>query len=314
MPLMKRPIILVWAAFVAALLIALPAAAANGRSVKGQIASISDTAIAIQSPSSIVTTCALTNSSPSLTDFKAGDRVQAICLGSRGHLWLSRIRKLGDTAPLGPHDQDGTTTFGGAITDLGGASITVHDGDRDLTCKLDPSSPSTDGYKVGQHVRIACSGGSLVAIAPVTAADAGRYFVGNVSALDVNSITLATEHGPATCTIADGSPSTADVHVGDRIGMGCKTSTMQLVLIRKLDGDGTTTPPAPPATEPTHTTTGARGTLSALSDSSVSVVTDGGTVTCQRGPASPSLGDYRVGDHVAMTCVDGIITQFARVT
>src|SRR5439155_25791789 len=130
---------------------------------------------------------------------------------------------------------------GGAITVLTDGSITVHDGDRDLTCSLDSSSPSTDGFKVGQHVKVACSGGSLVAIAPVTTADAGRYYAGTVSALDDKSITLQTEHGPATCTLGVGSPSTAGLKVGDRVGMGCKASTMQLVLLRKLDGDGTGT-------------------------------------------------------------------------
>ena len=29
---------------------------------------------------------------------------------------------------------------------------------------------------------------------------------------------------------------------------------------------------------------------------------------------SPKLGDYHVGDRVAMLCVDGVVTQFARVS
>src|SRR5436305_412549 len=135
----------------------------------------------------------------------------------------------------------------------------------------------------------ACVEGKIVALAPVAPADAGRYFVGLVSALDDNSITLATEHGPATCTLGPGSPSTADLHVGDRVGIGCKVSTMQLVLVRKLDGDGSATtppPPAPPTTEPTGTRVGARGTPSELSDSSVSVTTDGGTVASRLRPSA----------------------------
>jgi hypothetical protein len=120
-----------------------------------------------------------------------------------------------------------------------------------------------------------------------------------------------------TCTLGSGSPSTAELHVGDRIGMGCNAATMQLVLIRKLDGGDAAppAPPAPPAGDPTtHTTTGARGAVSAVSSTAVSVHTDGGTVTCQLGASSPTVGDLAVGDHVAMKCVDGVLSTLERVT
>jgi hypothetical protein len=310
---MKRPIL--WAACVVALCVALPASAASGRSVRGQIASITTTAIQVQSKNSIVTTCGLGRRSPSLDGYAAGDRVQAVCRSRRGHLYLARIRHLTTPAAPAPAKDTEPTTFGGPITALSGDSITLQDGDRTLTCAIDSTSPATGDYKVGQHVRVTCVGGTLTAIA---LPELGRYFAGVVSALDSASITVQTEHGPATCSIGAGSPSTAEFHVGDHVGMGCKASTMQLVLLRKLDGGGDVTPPAPPApptTDPTsHTTVGARGTLSALSDGSVSVTTDGGVVSCQLGTSSPKLGDYHVGDHVAMTCVDGVVTQFARVT
>ena len=307
---MKRPIL--WATCVVALCVALPASADSGRSVRGQIASITTDAVQIKNKNSIVTTCALGRVSPSLDGYAAGDRVQAVCRPRRGHLYLARIRHL--SAPVAPAPAKDTepTTFGGAITALSGDSITLQDGDRTLTCAIGTSSPATGDYKVGQHVRVTCVGGTLTAIA---APEVGRYFAGVVSSLDSASITVQTEHGPATCSLGPGSPSTGDFHVGDHVGMGCKASTMQLVLLRKLDGGGDATPPASPTTEPTtHTTVGARGTLSALTDGSVSVTTDGGTVTCKLGDGSPKLGDYHVGDHVAMTCVDGVVTQFARVT
>jgi hypothetical protein len=306
---MKRPILL-WAAGLAALSIALPAAAANGRTVKGHIASITSTSIAVKSRNSIVTTCALGRLSPSLDGYATGDRVQTVCRPRRGHLVLARIRHLTE-ATTAPAKDTEPTTFGGAITALSDDSITLRDGDRQLTCTMDSTSPATGDFKVGQHVRATCAGGKLVGIAPITAADAGRYYTGLVGALDAGSITVQTEHGPVTCSIGPSSPSTAEFHVGDRVGMGCNISTMQLVLLRKLDGGDATTPPAPPAT---HTTVGARGTIGALSGDAVSVTTDGGTVTCRLGTDSPQLGDYHVGDHVAMTCVDGVLTQFARVT
>ena len=307
---MKRHI-LPWAALAVALCIALPAAAANGRSVKGTIASISHHTVAVKSPSSIVTTCAVARVSPSLGGYAAGDAVQMVCRSRKGRLVLAGIRHLRPAAAGAQRNDTEPTYFGGAITALSDHSISLHDGDRDLTCGLDSSSPSTADFKLGQHVKVECSGGELVTIAAITQADAGRYYTGIVNALDGSGLTLQTEHGLVTCTIGAGSPSTAELHVGDKIGMGCKASTMQLVLIRKLDGGDASPPPAPPAT---HTTTGARGAVSELSSTSVSVLTDGGTVTCQLGSSSPALGELKVGDRVSMKCVDGVLATLEHVT
>jgi hypothetical protein len=309
---MKR-LILPWAAFAVVLCFALPASAANGRSVKGVITALSGDAVSVRSANSIVTTCAVTEVSPKLDGFAAGDRVKLVCRGRHGGRFvLVRIRHLDAPAPETPANETEPVKFGGAITALSDTSISLHDGDRDLTCSIDSSSPSTADYKVGQHAKVTCVGGKLVAIAPVTS-DVGRYFVGTLSAVDAKSVTVQTAAGAVSCSIGDGSPSTAGFQVGDHVGMGCSASTMQLVLLKKVDGDGTGSPPPPPA-PPTPTTVGARGTVSAITDSSVSVQTDGGTVTCERGPSSPSLGDAKVGDHVAMKCVGGVVVAFEKVT
>jgi hypothetical protein len=316
---MKRPLSLV-AAFCAALsLIALPASAdSSARVVRGSIASITSHTLAVEGTSGIVTTCAVLKRSPSLAGYTAGDRVQMLCLRlrARGRLVLAKLRHLPALTNVAAASDDAATKFGGAITSLSDDTITLHDGDRDLTCTLDSSSPATGDYKVGQHATVVCSGGTLVAIAPVTTADVGRYFTGTVAEIGAASLTLTTEHGPVTCTFGDGTPSVAALHVGDHIGMGCKASTMQLVLIRKVDGDGgtittTTTAPPPP---PTHVLTGARGTLSALTDGSLTVQTDGGEVTCSIGGSSPSLESFSVGDLVKMACWDGVLHEIAKVT
>ncbi len=305
---MKRHI-LPWATFVVALCLVLPASAGNGRSVKGLIAAMTTHSVAVKARNSVVTTCALRRSSPSLTGFAAGDPVQMVCRARQGRLVLAHIRHLPTTTPVTQNKDTAPTAFGGSITALTDGSITLHDGDRDLTCTLGPSSPSTADFKVGQHVKVECAGGALVRIAPVTQGDAGRYYVGTVASLGDKGVTLQTEHGLVTCTLGPGSPSTAELKVGDRIGMGCKAATMQLVLIRKVDGAAPT-----PTTPITHTTTGARGAVSALSAESVSVATDGGTVTCKVGAASPALGDLKVGDHVAMKCSDGVLSALERVS
>ena len=308
---MKRHI-LPWAALAAVLCLALPAGAANRRSVNGMIASISMHRVAVKGRNSIVTSCALARVSPSLSGYAAGDHVQMVCRARKGRLVLARIRHLNPATTPAQKNETAPTYFGGAITALSDSSITLHDGDRDLTCALDSSTPSTADFKLGQHVKVECAGGKLIAIAAITQADAGRYYTGLVNALDAKGLTLQTEHGLVTCTIGPGSPSTAELKLGDRIGMGCKASTMQLVLIRKLDGAASTPPPPAPPT--THTTTGARGAVSSVSTTALSVLTDGGTVTCQLGSASPALGDLKVGDRVAIKCLDGTLATLERVS
>jgi hypothetical protein len=318
---MKRPLSLAAASFAALTLLALPASAESARVVRGAISSITADALAVKGPSGIVTTCSLGRRSPSVAGYNAGDRVQALCLSLQAHgrLVLAKLRHL-PALPAAAANDDAVTRFGGAITSLDDGSITLHDGDRDLTCTLGPNSPATGDYTVGQHAKVACAGGTLVAIAPVTTADLGRYFTGTVAEIGASSLTLSTEHGPVTCTFGDGTPSVASLHVGDHVGIGCKAATMQLVLIRQLDGEGgttttpteTTTTPAPPT--PTPVLTGARGTLSALADGSLTVHTDGGEVTCTLGSSSPSLAGFAVGDLVKMACWDGVLHEIAKVS
>ena len=50
------------------------------------------------------------------------------------------------------------------------------------------------------------------------------------------------------------------------------------------------------------------GTLSALSSTSLTVLSDGGEKTCTRNSGSPSLDGYLVGNHVRVTCVNGVLT------
>jgi hypothetical protein len=322
---MKRPLSLAAASFAALTLLALPASAESARVVRGAISSITTDTLAVKGPSGIVTTCSLGKHSPSVAGYSAGDRVQAVCLRvhAHGQLVLAKLRHL-PALPAAAANDDAVTKFGGAITALGDGSITLHDGDRDLTCSLGTTSPATGDYKVGQHAVVACAGGTLVAISPVTTGDLGRYFIGSVAEIGTSSLTLTTDHGPVTCTFGDGTPSVAALHVGDHIGMGCKASTMQLVLIRKLDGDGgttttttagtteTTTTPAPSA--PTPVLTGARGVLSAFTDGSLTVHTDGGDVTCTLGSSSPGLTGFAVGDLVKMACWDGVLHEIAKVS
>lgn len=303
---MKRLLIPVAATLAVTASLAGPALAGNGKSLRGTVASTTAKTISIAGRGGITTTCNLGLHSPSLANVSVGDRVRAVCAKRRhGGLVLTKLHK----DRVGPPAAKDTrpVTFGGAITSLTDTSISLHDGDRDITCTLGPDSPKTDGFKVGQHAKVACADGALIAI---TAPEVGRYYVGTVATLTDGALTLTTEHGPVTCTITPLSPSTASLKVGDKVGMGCRASTMELVLLRHPDGDA----PAPPApAPPTHTELHAKGTIRELGDHGVALTTDGGNVACSRGDNSPSLDGYAVGDTVAISCVDGVLTAIEKV-
>src|SRR5438093_10803710 len=118
------------------------------------------------------------------------------------------------TAPATGADPPATTTttptvYGsasGAIVALSATSITVND----LTCTRNSSSPSLDGYKVGDQVGLGCANGVAIVIvdkrapAPVTTTATtttttppGAGARAPISALSATSITV----GPLTCPI-----------------------------------------------------------------------------------------------------------------
>jgi hypothetical protein len=299
-------------ALLATLAVALPASAAEGRTIKGVLVSVASSAVAVKDSKGVVTTCSRTARSPSLDGYATGDRVQAACVRAGGKLVLAKIRRVA-AASAATSNETEPTKFGGVVTALSDGAIRLHDGDRDLTCTIGASSPSTAGVKVGLHVKVSCTNGVLVAIALVTTGDAGRAYEGTVSAVSAASITVHTAHGDGTCTIGDGSPSTAGVQVGDRVLAGCKSGTNQLVLLKKLAAatDEPTQPAPPPPTADGHTVTVA-GTLSALSSSSLTVHGERGDVSCSV-PATARLGDFHVGDRVGMACTDGVLLKLVKL-
>ena len=326
---MRRP---AWiaAALVASVAVALPAAAADAQTIRGVLASVSSSAVAVKDATGIVTTCALAPKSPSVTGYSAGQRVQVQCARAKGGLVLVRVRLLTATSP-GSTDETKPVTFAGAITALSDGSISLHDGNRDLTCTLDASSPSTTGFAVGQHARVACVNGALAKIGAVTAPAAAPNptgdpkpppppppppphktvgALGTLTALSTSSVTVHTDGGDVTCTVGDGSPALGDFHVGDRVKMGCVDGN--LVVLAKADAPPPTTTPAAPPPPPATTVS---GTISALSTSALTVHNDErGDVTCSLGPSSPRLGDYHLGDHVGMACVGGALVKIVQLT
>ncbi len=293
------------AAASSALILVLPAAADSGRTARGIVVTATATRIVVRSKHGLLH-CAVSTASPSVADYATGDRVAIACRRADSHLVLARIRHLAaapassDTAPV---------TFGGTITALSDSAISLHDGDRNLTCSLSDASSRPAGAKVGDHARVVCTSGVLTSFTLVTAPPPATTGGGTVSALSPVSITIHNaEHGDVTCTLGASSPSLGEIHVGDVVRFGCVGGA--LVAISKF----TPLPPAPaPAPEP-HPAFVTYGAISALSATSLTVHNEEhGDLTCSLGDSSPRLGDFHVGDHVQVGCSDGhLLVTIAR--
>jgi hypothetical protein len=313
---------LLGAVALSALSAAVPALAAPGTPVTGVVAALSADGVSVRGANRTVR-CVLTSQSPSLVGYTVGDRVQANCRRTAGHLVLTKIRHL-PTRTIGSNEAE-PVSFAGTVTALSDGSISLHDGDRNLTCTIGDASPSTVGLKVGDHAKVVCVDGILHSWAPVTTSDAAHLYEGVVTAIGSNSITVHTSTQDATCPLGIGSPSVADVHVGDRVLVGCRVGSNLLVLLKRLAalppttttdaGTPTTTtttePPAPvPPAAPAWTTA---GTLTALSTLSLTVHNEEhGDTTCRLTDGSPRLGDYHIGDHVKVFCADGVLKLIAK--
>lgn len=296
---------------------ALPASANEGVSAKGVVAAVTTNGVSITGAHRTIT-CELGRRSPSLTGFSVGDRVQAQCRRFSQHLVLARIHHL--SAPADGAGTSDPVKFGGAVTALSDTSVSLHDGDRDITCTLGDGSPPTTGLKIGDHAKVVCANGVLVSWAPVTAADAAHVYEGSVTALDTTSITLQAGEHTVTCSLGDGSPSLGDVKVGDRVLVGCRVGTSLLVLLRKLPATTettttTTTATTPTAPEPPHpVVTTAGGIITALSSTSLTIHNaEHGDLSCTLTDGSPQLGDYHLGDHVGIACAGGVLKQIVKL-
>jgi hypothetical protein len=218
-------------------------------------------------------------------------------------LVLARVKHLtaaptaGDTAQV---------TFGGAVTAVSDSAVSLHDGNRDITCSLGDGSPKLTGVKVGDHAKVTCAGGVLITFTPITiptTSPAATTGGGTVSALSTTSITVHnSEHGDVTCALASSSPSVHEIHVGDVVRFGCVGGT--LVAVSKVTIT-VTPPPAPTATPPAKV---AYGTITALTSAALTINNpEHGDLTCTLGEHSPGLGDYHVGDRVRIGCSDGAL-------
>jgi hypothetical protein len=294
--------------FLAAVAVVLPAGAANTRVARGSLTAVSSTSVSVKTAERTIS-CSLGSKSPSQAGFVTGERVQIACRRAGGHWVLTMLRHAG-TATNVSNASLPTTQFSGAITELTDSSISLHDGDRDLTCAIDSTSPSVAALKVGMHVNVSCAGGTLVSWAPIAS---GRAYEGKITAISDGSISVLYPGGTATCTIGTGSPSRDGFAVGNYVLMGCSIPAGQLVLLRHLTGDsgasgaaGATGATGATGTAGVDQTT--KGTITALTDGSVTVHnSEHGDLTCTIGPGSPSTAGFHIGDLAGMGCKAGVL-------
>jgi hypothetical protein len=309
-----RRVVAVLTFILAVATVALPADAATLRTARGSLTVVSTTSVTVKTAKGAVS-CRLGSKSPSQVGFVRGDTVQIACKRAGRRWLLTVLRHIGSPTSNASADTS-ATRFGGAITALSDTSISLHDGDRDLTCSIDSTSPSVASLKVGMHVSVTCAGGTLVSWAPPTT---GRAYQGKISALGDTSVSVHYAGGTATCTVAAGSPSREGFAVGDYVLMGCSVATSQLVLLKHLDGDsgGSVSPPPVPSPgdgkpSPDQTT---RGTITALTDGAITIHnTEHGDLTCSINDGSPSLDGFHVGDFAGMGCKAGVLVALVKQT
>jgi hypothetical protein len=223
------------------LVVVLPAGADDGRVARGSIVALGERSISVQTERFRVT-CAVREKSPSLDGFAKGDRVMMICRQARRGFVLARIRHLQTSTATNGDGEVKTVTFGGAITALSDTSISLHDGNRDLTCAITAASPSTGDAKVGDHLRVTCKNGVLAGVAPVGPPPAPKPVepprqpeppkpaptthqftgaIGTIAVIGDASVTVHNAEHDLTCTLGASSPKLGDFHVGDRVKVLC---------------------------------------------------------------------------------------------
>ncbi len=277
--------------------------------VSGKIARLSSTSIVVGKHEHR-RGCAITAASPATTAFAVGDLVKIAC-AKRVLVAIADIpaltRKSGNEQPV-------TSGISGTVTAISPTSITVHDGDRNLTCTVNSASPSIAGLSVGSHVKIGCANETLVSLgspgaAPVTTTTAANVTDANgpITALGASAITVQT----MTCTIGPSSPATSEFKVGDAVRMYCLNGV--LYVLKHTDA----APPPPTTTSSTTTTTPvnysyATGTLTALSAASITVTGDGAPLTCPIGTTTQNLAEFHTGDKVRLYCQNGLFYKLIR--
>ena len=184
-----------------------------------RITSLTPTSITVGKRRHAHLTCKLTGFSPSTSSFGIGDRVKIAC---SNRVLVAVADMPGSSNSKKTDDELATSGISGKVSGIGPTSISVHDGDRTVTCTLGPGSPSITGYSIGDHVRIGCVNGVLDTVGAPTGG-AVDHHPGHderherqrpITLLNTTSISVQT----MTCTVGPSSPSLTGFTSATRCG------------------------------------------------------------------------------------------------
>jgi hypothetical protein len=232
-------------------------------------------------------------------DFEPGDEIVAVVkVEADGTFTLIKAENesSGGDDDGGGVNGDGTFSVKGVITSLSVDRIFVkveehHD---PVTCAV-PAGFDTEGFAVGQTVRMACKYGDghpvLIELQHYEASDY-LYAQGAITDLTDEAITIQGDGDPVTCALSD-DVDTSDFEVGDLVMMYCmKVDDVWTLKAIKHKED-----PPPPSDYVL-----VDGTIDALTATEITVDGDDGPVTCTV-PEGADLSAFSVDDDVSMKCV-----------
>lgn len=272
-----------------------PSTAPSVQTAVGTIATLADGSVTVKTDGGSLT---CTVSSAQAAGLNVGDRVKIGCTNGV----VTGIAKLDAPRPPDPS----VRTESGTIAGLTDGALTLQLQNGTLTCTRDAKSPALGDFHVGDKVKVACTNGVLTAIAkldapPTTPSPTAKTGVGTVTAASADSLTVQTDGGAVTCKF------TADwkglrPNVGDKVKFACTNDVLYALAAVEQ-------PPPPPT--PVTTKAGA-GTVSAVSNDSLTVQTDGGAVTCKFTADWKGLRP-NVGDRVKFACANDVLYSLARL-
>lgn len=289
----------------AALALAAPAIAGDGsREARGAVSAVSAASITVTAGEKDPLTCAVSDHSPSVAGVKVGDLVEVSCKRIGSDLVLAGIK----TSEGKDKGKSTKLKAKGAVAEASASVLSIKTGKGDLVSCLVPDRLADRVAKLalGDKVGISCKRGAdgkpvLQALeragkgddhASSEAVDLG----GAVSAVSADSLTVKDGEHSLTCSVPDAfAAKVSALTVGDRVKMVCKGGV--LAGLARAETPKSDTP------KPDVKQFGARGAISTLSASSITVSTDGAPLTC-RVPVSwaDRIAGFAVGDRVKLSC------------
>ncbi len=201
----------------------------------GVVSTLSDASISVAR-----LTCAIPDRlAEKIGRLHVGDRVTIACV--RGTL-VGVERLPGEGSKPKPEPGPEPVTLAGAVSALSAGAISVH-GERDLTCSVPAAYTEklSTNFKVGDKVKIACTGGVLTAIGrleepkpsepkpPTPPSTQPGMAAGVLTSIRGDGLTVHGETGDLPCRTTDGSPSLAEYHLGDRVKIACEGGVLTAI-------------------------------------------------------------------------------------